>query len=64
MENRWRALSKGPRMKAELERAPICEAELEIAPSSQLTLAWFSSSLVKGAEAELGYPKGAGGAVN
>lgn len=51
-------------MKAELERAPICEAELEIAPSSQLTLAWFSSSLVKGAEAELGYPKGAGGAVN
>lgn len=43
---------------------PICKAELELAKVSQLLAAWFSSSLVKGKEAELDYPKREAGRVN
>lgn len=43
---------------------PICKAELKLAKVSLLLAAWFSSSLVKGKEAELDYPKREAGRVN
>lgn len=66
MEYKWGLSAEDQESRQNLKEVfpPICKAELELAKVSQQFGVSFSSSLVKGEEAELDYPNGEAGRVN